>query len=214
MIPSVSGVGARRTEVTEEHKIFSATQIFFRAPSTPSSSIRRALSVGPGLSFYRDELEHTDSSPERDHDADSARDRSHDYFAGVPRRQTHAPDGAGVVDETVRRGRDTARRRLSADRTTFQRDPVLHRTNSRSPTPLYTPQMLSTPSQPGFAIDSVPPTPRSGRSSTSHFLPLHRMEEIPSDIEFVPRDANRSQSRTCLFNSQIHSTRSFRHMCV
>ncbi|ETW74835.1 hypothetical protein HETIRDRAFT_482638 [Heterobasidion irregulare TC 32-1] len=190
------GVGARRTEVTEEHKIFSATQVFFRAPSTPSSSIRRALSVGPGLSFYRDELEHTDSSPERDHDPDSTRDRSRDYFTGVPRRQTHAPDGAGGVDEIVRRGRDTARRRLSADRTIFQRDPVLHRTNSRSPTPLYTPPMLSPPSQPAFAIDSVPPTPRSGRSSTSHFLPLHRMEEIPSDLEFVPRDANRSQSRT------------------
>ncbi|KAG0708713.1 hypothetical protein DFH29DRAFT_891705 [Suillus ampliporus] len=44
---SFEGVGARRIEVTEQHKVFSASSVFFQAASSPSA--RRTASVGPGL---------------------------------------------------------------------------------------------------------------------------------------------------------------------
>jgi hypothetical protein len=43
----IDGVGQRRSDVLEEHKIFSASTVFFSA--TSSSASRRALSVGPGV---------------------------------------------------------------------------------------------------------------------------------------------------------------------
>ncbi|KAH7910031.1 hypothetical protein BJ138DRAFT_1065976 [Hygrophoropsis aurantiaca] len=46
------GVGARRIEVTEQHKVYSASTVFFRASAHPS--VRRTASVGPGLSLLHD----------------------------------------------------------------------------------------------------------------------------------------------------------------
>ncbi|THH13670.1 hypothetical protein EW146_g6579 [Bondarzewia mesenterica] len=183
----LAGVGARRTELAEEHKIFSASQIFFRAPSTPSSSVRRALSVGPGLAFYRDELEHVDIPLEHERTIDSSPD--------VPSRQNSTTESAPEGDMPIRRGRDTARRRLSADRTVFQRDPVINRTNSRSPTPLYTMPYVTPHSRSSSVAEPGYYTPRSARSSMSHFSPMHRMDEIPSDLEIGARDSARSVSR-------------------
>ncbi|TFY51059.1 hypothetical protein EVG20_g11187, partial [Dentipellis fragilis] len=172
------GIGARRTEVLEEHKIFSATQTFFKASTTPSPAARRTLSVGPGLAYYRDE---------RDHDLPP---------------HTHTPPhnavaGPSEPDDTVRRGRDRTRRRLSADHSIFQRDPVEHHPNSRSPTPLHSP---------GFSPEHTPPytpiaveapvsfrshSPTSARSSVS-YIPSPAAH--PHEVEVVPRD-NRSVSR-------------------
>lgn len=78
--PSRSGFGSRRIEVSEDHEIFNATTVFFRAGSpsaTPSGSQwhhppgRRTASVGPGLALdiEEDELEH-------EHDSSSGHDRS------------------------------------------------------------------------------------------------------------------------------------------
>ena len=43
------GIGARRIEVTEEHKVFHASTVYFRAGSTQS---RRNASIGPGAADY------------------------------------------------------------------------------------------------------------------------------------------------------------------
>lgn len=56
---SFEGVGARRIEVTEQHKAFSASKVFFQAELSPST--RRTASVGPGLPGYdhaHDEVSH------------------------------------------------------------------------------------------------------------------------------------------------------------
>lgn len=69
---SISVVGARRVDVTEEHAIFKATTVFFRA-GTPSAgasgsqvwnhaSNRRTASVGPGLVLDIEEDEHEPDS--------------------------------------------------------------------------------------------------------------------------------------------------------
>ncbi|KAA1470394.1 hypothetical protein DENSPDRAFT_923149 [Dentipellis sp. KUC8613] len=173
------GVGARRTEVLEEHKVFSATQTFFKASTTPSPAARRTLSVGPGLMYYRDE---------RDHD--------HPLPAHTPPRNAVA--GPSELDGAIRRGRDRTRRRLSADHSIFQRDPVEHHLNSRSPTPVHSP---------GFSPEHTPPytpiaveapvsfhshTPTSARSSVSYIPALAAPH--PHEVEVVPRD-NRSVSR-------------------
>ncbi|KAH7882072.1 hypothetical protein F5I97DRAFT_1817668 [Phlebopus sp. FC_14] len=47
------GVGTRRIDVTEEHKIYSATATFFHANELPCT--RRTASVGPGLSLVNDD---------------------------------------------------------------------------------------------------------------------------------------------------------------
>ncbi|KAL5504710.1 hypothetical protein ACEPAH_7373 [Sanghuangporus vaninii] len=51
------GAGARKLEVTEEHDIFSATTVFFRAGKVQMDMGRRTASVGPGLAFDHDEIE-------------------------------------------------------------------------------------------------------------------------------------------------------------
>ena len=64
----VTGAGARRLEVTEEHEIFSATMVYFRAGKTRMSTARRTASVGPGLAFDHDEIEEEAvSNEEHDH---------------------------------------------------------------------------------------------------------------------------------------------------
>ncbi|EJD08036.1 uncharacterized protein FOMMEDRAFT_131011 [Fomitiporia mediterranea MF3/22] len=58
------GAGARRLEVTEEHEIFSATTVYFRAGKTHTASARRTASVGPGLTFDHEEIEEEVGSSE------------------------------------------------------------------------------------------------------------------------------------------------------
>lgn len=166
------GVGARRTEITEEHKLFSATQVFFRAPTTPTFDARRTLSVGPGLSFYRDEYEpREDTAP--------------------PRRTQDAPDyslfhtfvDSPVAEEPVERGRDRTRRRLSAESTYFHREVAQHHVGhqaSRSPTPVYSPVASAS----GHGTSDGLHSPSNG--SMSQFSSLRRFEQ---------NDVNRSLSR-------------------
>lgn len=59
----MQGFGARRLEVTEEHTLFHASVVFFRAGQDP---IRRHTSVGPGISLqniHEDWDEYTPVSP-------------------------------------------------------------------------------------------------------------------------------------------------------
>ncbi|KAF7296100.1 Arrestin-C domain-containing protein [Mycena kentingensis (nom. inval.)] len=54
------GVGARRVEVQEEHKVFSESVVFFRASPAP----RRHASVGPGVQPEHAAPGHTPTTPE------------------------------------------------------------------------------------------------------------------------------------------------------
>ncbi|KAJ7653823.1 hypothetical protein B0H17DRAFT_957201 [Mycena rosella] len=94
------GVGARRIDVQESHKVFSETSVFFRAGPAP----RRTASVGPGVDPWQDE-DYAYDSPSRPntprHDdpqppmsARAARGLSADssYFRGMSHDATeHTP---------------------------------------------------------------------------------------------------------------------------
>lgn len=109
----VSGIGT-----SEERKIFSATQIFFRAASSPST--RRSLSVDPNGSHDATDTEHYHPLPPPS-DAEPA----------LP-----APAPLYVVGDPPQRGGMRVRRRSSADNLVFQRDPVAHLSRPLAPSPL------------------------------------------------------------------------------
>ncbi|VDC02678.1 unnamed protein product [Peniophora sp. CBMAI 1063] len=126
-----SGVGPRRTEIIEEHKVYCASQVFFRATAPSTAELqRRALSVDPGLHLYRDE------------------DRAPDYADSVPSSATTAEPA---------RGRARIRRQQSADfsihqaeferHEQVQRPPLHHHDSSESSFPTSTPD-LTPPASP------------------------------------------------------------------
>ncbi|KAH9062207.1 hypothetical protein EDB87DRAFT_1559472 [Lactarius vividus] len=119
-IPPNSGLGT-----SETRKIYSATQVFFHAASSPSN--RRSLSVDPGISHYANESEHHQPPPPFPSSPPPP-------FPVIERALT-APAPVHVSDETRQRGR-RVRRRSSADHLVFQRDPVAHHNRPPAPSPL------------------------------------------------------------------------------
>ncbi|KAF4598682.1 hypothetical protein EYR38_007090 [Pleurotus pulmonarius] len=110
------GIGARRLEVTEDHTVFAATTIFFKAGPTP----RRTASIGPGT---HDEAVRDDWDDEPQH-------------MTLPRR---TDERRGRTDTS-----DRASRRISLDSSVFQRYPVSHHEDHRlTQTPPYSPQSAS-----------------------------------------------------------------------
>ncbi|KAG5220310.1 Arrestin-C domain-containing protein [Salix suchowensis] len=110
------GIGARRLEVTEDHTVFAATTIFFKAGPTP----RRTASIGPGT---HDEAVRDDWDDEPQHTT-------------LPRR---TDEHRGRLDTS-----DRASRRISLDSSVFQRYPVSHHEDHRlTQTPPYSPQSAS-----------------------------------------------------------------------
>lgn len=102
--------------------LYSATQVFFRAGSSPSS--RRSLSVEPGLSHRVNDSEHQQPPPPLPPpipDAEPA---------------LSVPSPVHVAGDTSQRGRMRVRRRSSADHLVFQRDPVAHLNRPPAPSPL------------------------------------------------------------------------------
>ncbi|KAI0919041.1 hypothetical protein AcV5_002059 [Taiwanofungus camphoratus] len=116
------GVGARRSEISEEHEVYSQSYVLFRAGSgsVPFSN-RRTLSVGPGLALDHDDDDGSDHSSEQPHDERRGRD------SGAPLAPLNRHP----------------RRHQSVDQTHFQRGFVSHRENDRVPvsphSPLYSP---------------------------------------------------------------------------
>jgi arrestin-related trafficking adapter 3/6 len=98
---TVSGMGT-----PGERKLFSATQIFFRAASSPSSG--RSLSVEPGVSRNQHQQPPPPLPPP------------------PPEAETALPVPAyvHVAGDASQRGRMRVRRRSSADNLVFQRDPI------------------------------------------------------------------------------------------
>lgn len=120
----MSGVGARRAEITEEHKVFQASTVYFEAKKVQT---RRNVSIGPGAACSDDEGGGYDWEPQ--HTAPSA-PGYHDLD--------------GTVRESSRRDTTFLRlsrenRRTSADSSFFQRVPVSHEEITAVPTPPYSP---------------------------------------------------------------------------
>ena len=107
----VSGLGT-----SEERKFFSATQVFFRAATSPSA--RRCHSVDPGGFHDATDSEHRHSPPPQP-----------EVEPALP-----VPAPLHVPGDTPRRMR--VRRRSSADHLVFQRDPVAHVNRPPAPSPL------------------------------------------------------------------------------
>ncbi|KAF5380353.1 hypothetical protein D9615_004690 [Tricholomella constricta] len=115
------GIGARRTDITEEHTLFHAETVYFRARKVQT---RRNSSIGPGAAYrygetgYESDDQHTSSYTPRNYQE-----------AGYG--ESHAPPESGI------QGRSS--RRLSADSSFFQRVPLSHEEFPVSPTPPYSP---------------------------------------------------------------------------
>jgi hypothetical protein len=109
---------------SEERKLHSATQVFFRAASSPSS--RRSFSVEPGLSHHSSDSDHQQPPPP---------------FPPPPETELapSVPAPVHIPGDTSQRGRIRVRRRSSADHLVFQRDPVAHLNRSPAPSPLSLP---------------------------------------------------------------------------
>jgi len=93
---------------SEERKVFSATQVFFRASSSPSA--RRSFSVDPNGFHDATESEHGQIPPPPP-----------EVEPALP-----IPAPLYVANDTPQRGGRRVRRRSSADHLVFQRDPVAH----------------------------------------------------------------------------------------
>ncbi|EIN06564.1 hypothetical protein PUNSTDRAFT_136415 [Punctularia strigosozonata HHB-11173 SS5] len=184
------GVGARRIEVTEEHKIFSASTVFFRAGSEPSTAAsRRTMSLGPGVHAL-----HEDEYAVDDSDSDSELRGTSTPTRDSPHRRT--------------------RRRISADQSIFQSEFVSHQAENVSvpPTPPYS------PSTPTTVISEAPTpftlSPRNSVFHSQHIASPARADENPGQVLEESRNAllmglgsTRTGSRTPL-ESRASSIRS------
>ncbi|EGN91882.1 hypothetical protein SERLA73DRAFT_80061 [Serpula lacrymans var. lacrymans S7.3] len=164
------GVGARRIEVTESHKIFSASTVFFRAGSTPST--RRTASVGPGLFLQHDHDEDEIHTPARRSATATPRNETEPVMARSP-TVTRAVSANPATSEHVRTSR-----RVSADNAVLHREIHSHQEHSL-PSPPYTPAAHSS-----FVFDGRPGLSPSHTNSfptnCPQVWPLGRLDDNPA----------------------------------
>lgn len=85
--PIVTGVGARRLDVTEDHEIFSATTTFFKAGKDSALAARRTASIGPGLVVDHEDIDDDSTSNEESHRGHRRRDSANlSWLQGNRRR--------------------------------------------------------------------------------------------------------------------------------
>jgi len=155
----VSGLGT-----SEHRKIFSATQIFFRAASSPST--RRSLSVDPnGFHDATDSEHHLPPLPPPD------------VEPALP-----APPPLYVAGDPPQRSGMRVRRRSSADHLVFQRDPVARLSRPLAPPPLafrptteeeatvHTPTSTHFVESPSTSISSLPHVETPSAARRPHLL--------------------------------------------
>lgn len=167
------GVGARRIEVTEQHKVFTASTVFFQAASLPSA--RRTASVGPGL-------------PDRNYDHDYAYHEVHlpGEDTSVPSSQ-HAPHPNGLPSPVFytrsasvdpRQPPSPISGRSFSDNTVLQRGshaPLHLDTIPLPPTPPYSPPLNSS-----FITDNRPSPSHSHSDLLSQSSGHPRPEDSPA----------------------------------
>ncbi|KAG6828251.1 hypothetical protein H0H92_008639 [Tricholoma furcatifolium] len=123
------GIGARRTDITEEHILFHAETVYFRAGK---GQTRRNLSIGPGAAYHQQLGSGYDSD-----------DHYHLPPSHTPRnrQEVEHDDPTSLVENVSSRLQNS--RRLSADSSFFQRAPLSHEEYPVPPAPPYSP--LPTP---------------------------------------------------------------------
>ncbi|OJA18855.1 hypothetical protein AZE42_05236 [Rhizopogon vesiculosus] len=180
---SFEGVGARRIEVTEQHKVFSASTVLFQAGPLPSN--RRTASVGPGL-------------PGPDHDPDEVRFRREHSPVSNLQHPNVPPLHARSASVDPRYFSSATSGRFPGDNTPVQRDiqAPRHQDSIYLPTPPYSPPTN------GFSFADHRPSPAHSRSgSISQTSSLPKLEESPAQtLEDLRRalmnniEANQSSS--------------------
>lgn len=113
------GIGASRVELTEEHKIFHASTIYFRAGK---SQARRNASIGPGAAYHDTASGDQHISSPRRINREGAIISNHDGLSTpTPNRHVERP--------------------LSVDNYFFQRIPLSHEEFPVAATPPYSPSL-------------------------------------------------------------------------
>ncbi|KAF8633417.1 hypothetical protein AX17_004588 [Amanita inopinata Kibby_2008] len=172
------GFGARRIEITEEHNVFHASAVYFRAKQ---SQVRRTTSIGPGIALG---------------DADPAFDDWDDYLP------LHTPPVTNGSSQPPTRPPSIHHRRESVDSFLLHRDPLEYHDFERtppsySPLPL-TPALISLPPSRSGSTDHLPAIISNGELISSPTTISHRgsrnasihspLSSEPSDDHFRSRN--------------------------
>ncbi|KAG1739118.1 uncharacterized protein EDB91DRAFT_1054178 [Suillus paluster] len=160
---SFEGVGARRIEVTEQQKVFSASTVLFQAPSSPSA--RRTASVGPGL-------------PGRDHD-EVHYPAEHSLVPPGPHPNDFPAFHTRSASVDPRQFSSTSSGRCFSDNNVLQREtyaPPHQDTVHLPPTPPYSPPL--DPSS--FTVDHRPSPTHSHSGSISQSSGHPKPEDSPA----------------------------------
>lgn len=148
----------------EERKLHSATQVFFRAPSS-----KRSLSVEPGVSHHVNDSEHQHVHP-------PLPPPPHEAEPALP-----VPSPVHFAGDTSQRGRIRVRRRSSADHLVFQRDPVAHLNRPPASSPLSFP-----PTSEEEVIAHTPTSAHFAESPSASISSLPHVETLASARELHP----------------------------
>lgn len=166
------GIGARRIEVTEQHRVFHASTVYFCAGKTQS---RRTASIGPGVTLPNEEFEEHDWDdplsytprgnemvvPADAHDNGGTSWTAHgSQQYTLPTHYPYRPNRSPTPPPVQRN-----QRRVSVDSPNYQRLPVSHHEEyDAAPIPPYSPQAVFSP----VPLASPPPIPSA--SSSCHLL--------------------------------------------
>ncbi|EAU91611.1 cyclin binding protein [Coprinopsis cinerea okayama7 len=208
------GTGARRIEVSEEHRAFHASTVFFRA-SKSAHSTRRTASVGPGIissSFDLDndwdavDDEEIDDPlhPENDHVVPATNvDLNHSNSVTSHSRRPHAAHDSNNPTERRRHPNPllARNRRVSVDSHFFQRHHVSYHDEYPHdiPIPPYSPldPNLNSPAwvpSPLADQSSVNLVPIRDRSPSATHDPAHDLEEFRASLNTSLRNLQRDDS--------------------
>lgn len=174
----IIGIGARRIDITEEHRLFSASTVFFRAGGAP----RRTASIGPGVHCSNEDMEAEEWQDIRSH-------------SSTPRYQEDAAflRATDFDDRSLSRPAHPASRRLSADSSVFQRDHVSQREEFFSaPIPPYSPG-ITTPNSSSSEHIMSSPGPSSSHWARVHEDPAQTLEDFRNALRAGLTVDHRSQ---------------------
>ena len=86
------GIGARRIEITEEHRVYHSSTLFFRASK---SHTRRTASIGPGISYnsvdFNDDWDVSSHTPIHNTPSTAGTNNTHSELNTVPQLSTPTP---------------------------------------------------------------------------------------------------------------------------
>jgi hypothetical protein len=164
------GIGARRIEVTEQHRVFHASTVYFCAGKTQA---RRTASIGPGVTLSNEEFEEHDWDdplsytprgneeviPADVHDNGGTSWTAQGLLT-LPTNYPYRPNRSPTPPPVQRN-----QRRVSVDSSNYQRLPLSHHEEyDAAPIPPYSPQAAFSP----VPLASPPTIPIA--SSSSHLL--------------------------------------------